>query len=248
MADILPQKKQKIKLIIMKKIFLGLTLVGSFLMNAQEKENSPTQPSSVKFGIKAGFNGSTFSRGERNEVDNNEKIKAGSHIGIFANIPLAEKFSIQPELLFSQLGSKTEDLFIHDSGDYFTKQEYEYKTNLNYLTLPIMVQYNILPQLYVEAGPEFGLLLGGKIEGDGRNEIRYNNTTTVNSENFSNKISMKLYNKFNFGIGIGAGYYFTQNFGVTARFTAGITGIFKNDYGSKVKNNALQLGVAYRFK
>ena len=52
---------------------------------------------------------------------------------------------------------------------------------------------------------------------------------------------MKLYNKFNFGIGIGAGYYFTQNFGVTARFTAGITGIFKNDYGSKVKNNAFSL-------
>ena len=47
-----------------------------------------------------------LSAGERNEVDNNEKIKASSHIGIFANIPLAEKFSIQPELLFSQLGSK----------------------------------------------------------------------------------------------------------------------------------------------
>ncbi|WP_114820091.1 porin family protein [Chryseobacterium sp. KLBC 52] len=231
----------------MKKLFAVLAITAGLSASAQEKQQ-PKAASPVTFGVKAGFNGSTFSRGERSDVDNSEKIKAGSHIGIFANIPVAEKFCIQPELLFSQLGSKTEDLFIHDSGDYFTKQEYEYKTNLNYLTLPIMVQYNILPQLYVEAGPEFGLLLGGKIEGDGRNEIRYDNTTTVNSESFSDKISMKLYNKFNFGIGIGAGYYFTQNFGVTARFTAGITGIFKNDYGSKVRNNALQLGVAYRFK
>lgn len=233
----------------MKKIFLGLTFAGTFLISAQEKEQPvATTPSSVRFGIKAGFNGSTFSRGERSEVDNSEKIKAGSHIGVFANIPLAEKFSIQPELLFSQLGSKTEDIFIHNSENSSTKQEYTYKTNLNYLTLPVMIQYNILPQLYVEAGPEFGLLLGGKINGDGRSEVIFEGTTTIGTESFSENITMKLYNKFNFGIGIGAGYYFTQNFGVTARFTAGITGIFKNDYGSKVRNNALQIGVAYQFK
>lgn len=233
----------------MKKIFLGLTFAGSFLISAQEKEQPvATTPSSVRFGIKAGFNGSTFSRGERSEVDNSEKIKAGSHIGVFANIPLAEKFSIQPELLFSQLGSKTEDIFIHNSENSSTKHEYTYKTNLNYLTLPVMIQYNILPQLYVEAGPEFGLLLGGKINGDGRSEVIFEGTTTTGTESFSENITMKLYNKFNFGIGIGAGYYFTQNFGVTARFTAGITGIFKNDYGSKVRNNALQIGVAYQFK
>lgn len=233
----------------MKKIFLGLTFAGTFLISAQEKEQPvATTPSSVRFGIKAGFNGSTFSRGERSEVDNSEKIKAGSHIGVFANIPLAEKFSIQPELLFSQLGSKTEDIFIHNSENSSTKHEYTYKTNLNYLTLPVMIQYNILPQLYVEAGPEFGLLLGGKINGDGRSEVIFEGTTTTGTESFSENITMKLYNKFNFGIGIGAGYYFTQNFGVTARFTAGITGIFKNDYGSKVRNNALQIGVAYQFK
>lgn len=233
----------------MKKIFLGLTFAGSFLISAQEKEQPvATKPSSVRFGIKAGFNGSTFSRGERSEVDNSEKIKAGSHIGVFANIPLAEKFSIQPELLFSQLGSKTEDIFIHNSENSSTKHEYTYKTNLNYLTLPVMIQYNILPQLYVEAGPEFGLLLGGKINGDGRSEVIFEGTITTGTESFSENITMKLYNKFNFGIGIGAGYYFTQNFGVTARFTAGITGIFKNDYGSKVRNNALQIGVAYQFK
>ena len=233
----------------MKKIFLGFALAGSFLMNAQEKEQPTSSKPPVRFGVKAGFNGSTFNRGERKEIDNNEKIKIGSHIGVFANIPVAEKFSIQPELLFSQLGSKTEDLFIHNSGDYFTMQSYTYKTNLNYLTLPIMIQYNILPQLYVEAGPEFGLLLGGKVKGDGRSEIAFDGTTTVSTENFSENITMNRYNKFNFAIGIGAGYYFTQNFGVTARFTAGTTPIFKNDYyDNKVRNNALQIGVAYKFK
>ncbi|WP_374462789.1 hypothetical protein [Chryseobacterium sp.] len=45
---------------------------------------------------------------------------------------------------------------------------------------------------------------------------------------------------------LAAGY---QNFGVTARFTAGITDIFKHDYyNNKVRNNVLQVGVAYKFK
>ncbi|WP_099767222.1 hypothetical protein [Chryseobacterium sp. 52] len=36
---------------------------------------------------------------------NDQKLKAGFNAGVFVHIPVAEKFSIQPELLFSQLGS-----------------------------------------------------------------------------------------------------------------------------------------------
>ena len=235
----------------MKKILLGLALAGSFLMNAQENEQPASSKSPVSFGVKAGFNASTVSNSNNQYGDNNEKIKLGSHVGVFVNIPVAEKFSIQPELLFSQMGSKTEVKYVYPSAldGHMTTQEFNYKTNLNYLVLPVMVQYNILPQLYVEAGPEFGYLLGGKSEGDRKTENTYGSTTTVSSESFSNKIPMELYKRFNFGIGIGAGYYFTPNFGVTARFTAGITDLFKNnDDSNKVRNNALQLGVAYQFK
>ncbi|RLJ32521.1 outer membrane protein with beta-barrel domain [Chryseobacterium sp. 7] len=235
----------------MKKIFLGLTLAGSLLMNAQEKEQPATSKSPVRFGVKAGFNASTFSDSNNEYSDYNEKVKLGSHVGVFVNIPVAEKFSVQPELLFSQMGSKTEEKYTYMSVSdaYLIRQEFSYTTNLNYLTLPMMVQYKILPQLYVEAGPEFGYLLGGKSKGDQKTENTFGGTTTVSSNSFSNKIPMELYKRFNFGIGIGAGYYFTQNFGVTARFTAGITGLFKNnDYNNKIRNNALQIGVAYQFK
>ena len=112
-----------------------------------------------------------------------------------------------------------------------------------------MVQYNILPQLYVEAGPEFGYLLGGKTKGDLTTiETTGNSVTVQRTEYISQSISKSLFNRFNVGLGIGAGYYFTENFGVTARFTAGLTEVYKYNDGDKVRNNALQVGVVYRFK
>ncbi|PIF45802.1 outer membrane protein with beta-barrel domain [Chryseobacterium sp. 52] len=231
----------------MKKLILGLAFAGSLLTHAQEKTKS-TSP--ITFGVKAGLNASTLTKSDGNygydsDYNNDQKLKPGFNAGVFVNIPVAAKFSVQPELLFSQLGSKTEEE-TKSSNSY--RSEYDYKKTLSYLTLPLMVQYNILPQLYVEAGPEFGFLLGGKDKGDLTTIKTSGSTTTTEKTTFSNKINKDFYNKFNFGIGIGAGYYFTQNFGVTARFTAGITDIYKHNSGDAVRNNAFQVGVAYKFK
>lgn len=233
----------------MKKLFVGLAIVGSLIVNAQEKTKSS---SPVTFGVKGGLTASTISCSddryyEYEEHNDEDKLKVGFQAGVFVNIPVAEKFSIQPELLFNQLGSKVEERYNHYSSNSSFKHNSEYKVNLNYLTLPVMVQYNILPQLYVEAGPEFGYLLGGKVKGDDITTMTTGNSTTISKESYSEDLPMDIYRRFNFGIGIGAGYYFTQNFGVTARFTAGISNIMKEtDY--KMRNNAFQVGVAYKFK
>ncbi|WP_370898319.1 porin family protein [Chryseobacterium gossypii] len=228
----------------MKKLILGFAFAASLLSNAQEKAKSPSH---ITFGVKAGFNASTLT--ENNvEYENDQKFKIGINAGGFVNIPIAEKFSVQPEVLFSQGGSKTKDIYKYYSDNYNFKQEYDYKMTLNYIVLPVMLQYNILPQFYVEAGPEFGLLLGGKSKGNGTYTQTSGNNTTTSTQEYSNKLVMDLYNKFNFGIGVGAGYYFTHNFGVTGRFTAGITDILKNNSGDSFRNNAVQIGVAYKFK
>lgn len=236
----------------MKKIFIGLAFAGSLFINAQEKTKS-SSPSPITFGVKGGLNLSTVS--EHNKYseyhDDENKIKAGFHAGVFVNIPVAEKFSIQPELLFSQLGAKIEERERYLVADYSYKRDSDYKANFNYLVLPVMVQYNILPQLYVEAGPEFGYLMGGRFKGDDVTTIRKSagSSTVITKESISEKLDTDLYNRFQFGLGIGAGYYFTQNFGVTARFTAGLTNILKNTEGDyKIRNNAFQVGVAYKFK
>ncbi|MBL1221116.1 PorT family protein [Chryseobacterium sp. L7] len=227
----------------MKKLILGLAFAGSLLVNAQEKTQS-TSP--VTFGVKAGFNASTLTQAD--QYDNDQKLKPGFNAGVFANIPVAQKFSIQPEVLFNQVGSKTEEREVYYVNSDKYSREVDYKKSLSYLSVPVMVQYNILPQLYVEAGPEFGFLLGGKDKGDITTTKTSGNTTNTQTTTFSDKIVKDLYSTFNFGIGIGAGYYFTQNFGVTARFTAGVTDIYKHNSGDAVRNNSFQVGVAYKFK
>ncbi|RXM55086.1 outer membrane beta-barrel protein, partial [Chryseobacterium sp. CH1] len=67
---------------------------------------------------------STFSDSNNEYSDYNEKVKLGSHVGIFVNIPVAEKFSVQPELLFSQMGSKTEEKYTYASTFSDSNNEY----------------------------------------------------------------------------------------------------------------------------
>lgn len=105
-----------------------------------------------------------------------------------------------------------------------------------------MFQYNATPEFFIEAGPEFGFLVSArdKVESSTNN----NTITRVNGLNKND------FNTFNFGIGLGAGYYFTKNLGVTARYTAGLTNVVKNrPSGSDgVRNNVFQVGLAFKFK
>ncbi|UOU97566.1 PorT family protein [Chryseobacterium daecheongense] len=195
----------------MKKVLLGLALVAGSLAFAQTKTSS----SPVGFGIKAGLNVSTISG------DDDSKAKAGFYGGFFANIPVASSFSVQPEVLYNGVGAKA------DAGaDDAT-------LNLSYISVPVMFQYNALPNLYLEAGPQFSFLIDSK--------VKYQSVSADAND---------FIKGFDFGIGIGAGYYFTPNIGVTARYVAGVTDIAKETNGIQAegKNNVFQVGLAYKFK
>lgn len=62
------------------------------------------------------------------------------------------------------------------------------RQTLSYINVPVMVQYNATPEFYLEAGPEFGLLVNAQAKED------------INSSAYKadNKDTMK---SFNFGAG-----------------------------------------------
>lgn len=211
----------------MKKLILGLAVTASSLAFAQQTPSSSSNP--VTFGIKGGMNVSSLSKDEGLD---DQKSKIGFNAGVFANIPVAESFSVQPEVLYSQYGAK---------ADYtLLGTKYSSSTKLDYIAVPVMFQYNLIPNLYLEAGPEFGFLVSAK------NKIKNeNNGDSSTSDNYKDDLKT-----FNFGIGIGAGYYFTPNFGLTARYVAGLTDVAKDrpNGSDAVKNNVFQVGLAYKFK
>ena len=172
------------------------------------------------FGLKGGLNISYISN--YYEEPTNPKSKIGFNAGVFYNQSLNEKLKIQPELLYSSKGMK-----------------YKYGTEeFSYLSLPVFIQYSIVPNLYIEAGPEISYLLSSKDKFNG-NEDYY-------GETIDNMEDMK---KIDFGLGLGLGYNITNEFGVNARYVQGLLDVYKETTeGDIAKNSVLQIGVYYKFK
>jgi hypothetical protein len=193
----------------MKKAFLILMLAaGSLMFSQTEKTSSP-----IRFGVKAGLNIS-FLEGAS---------KAGFHGGGFINFPISSKLSIQPEVLYSGLGAKTNYVPVTLQPE----QNEDVKLNLDYIAVPIMIQYNLIPNFYLEAGPQISFLVNSK--------LKYKSSSTDVTDDLRT---------VDYGLSIGAGYYFIPDIGVSARYVAGIGNI---DVGGPT-NNVILVGLIYKFK
>ena len=99
------------------------------------------------FGFKAGVNVTTF----RTAVDYSDfdpHLKLGQVFGAFAQVPLSSRFLVQPEFLYSQMGSGAHST---QWGDVIFRY--------NYFSIPILVRYKVNGWLNVFAGPQFDLLI-----------------------------------------------------------------------------------------
>jgi len=232
----------------MKKLILGMALTAGSLAFAQTTTTTSnmSSDSSVRFGVKAGMNVASLSKDAGLE---DQKSKIGFNAGVFATIPIAESFSIQPEVMYSQYGAKIENTNEFTVLGTTTRNVESYSTHLDYITVPVMFQYNFIPNFYVEAGPEFGFMVSAKNKGDRTTTVTTGSNTNTSSTNYTDDIDKDNLNTFNFGIGLGAGYYFTDNIGITARYVAGITDVAKDrpNGSDATRNNVFQVGLAFKF-
>lgn len=235
----------------MKKLFLGLAVTAGMMTFAQETKTVTPDPikkekQPIRFGIKAGGNSAYFS--DQQLSLNNQKV--GFHAGVLVNIPLSQKFSLQPEVLYNQLGARS----VISSTDVTTgatnvKTKSEYKTTMNYISVPLMVQMRPTERFYVEAGPEFSYFINGKNSGDSTISTTTAGITTTQSVSNSQDIEKDNINKFNLGLGLGLGYDITQNLGINARYINSLTDMRnqKPEGTEALNHRAFQLGLNYKF-
>lgn len=121
----------------MKKLLLVtvITVLGLTTTNAQD----------IKFGAKAGLN-FAFITGDNT---NGFEPISDFHFGAMAEWKISDKFSLQPEIMYSVQGTNTN---VDSEGEIL----------LNYLNLPIMGKYYVAKGLSIEAGPQIGFLLSTK--------------------------------------------------------------------------------------
>lgn len=164
---------------MIKKLWIAIIAVGiAGTVNAQD----------VKLGAKIGMNVSSVN-GNPDNLDS----KTGWVLGATAEVSLTEKFSLQPELLYSQQGAKQRGNFIYD---------------LNYISLPVMAKYYIAKGFSLEAGPQFSFLVKDELISDTNNAASAN----TNAENFDFSANLGLGYQLENGIFFQTRY----NLGLTA--------------------------------
>ena len=144
-------------------IFLLILFLGYIPHCYSQQENNK-----VRFGLRAGMNLShlNFSRVSLpSEKPLEMSWQAGGAGGLFMIVPLHESFFIQPEYLFSQTGGKAESSNLH--------------YNLNYLSLPVFLRWEMRNRFSFILGPQFDLLI---------NADQKNQTSEITAHTESRKI------------------------------------------------------------
>ena len=174
---------------------------------------SAAHSQSFHVGIKGGANiskltGKSFS----------EEFGYGYHLGGFAEIGLSEKFTIQPEVLFNEYQQDTASEF---NAVYNLKSNLSH-IKLNYLTIPILLNYNASKLLSLQLGPQFGILMDQNVS------VVENGKDAFKNGNFSMLGGVQL--KF-------------SGFRVYGRYALGLTNLNDIDEKDKWKSQGFQIGV-----
>jgi hypothetical protein len=193
----------------MKKIILSVFVLATTISVSHAQ---------VSFGLKGGIGMFNFSGSDADGGD--FKSKLGVMAGVYAAIPVGETFAVAPELQFSGQGSKQSAL-----GNTV-------KYNVNYLNVPVMLQYRNPSGFIAETGPQIGFLMSAKADaGSG-------GSTDLKDSFKGSALSW----------GIGLGFKSSLGLGLSARYTLNLGSIAKDDdEGGKVdiKNNGFQIGLIF---
>ncbi|WP_310991700.1 porin family protein [Aequorivita marina] len=205
---------------------------------------STAQSQEVRIGAKAGVNFASIGGDDTGDYD----MLTGFHLGAVVEIPINEKFAVQPEIMYSSQGA-SEDYNDIPYGGFGTK--YESTLTLNYINVPIMAKYYLIDGLSIEAGPQFGVLVSAKAKGEA---IELGGPGEGEAVSFEND-AKEFYKTLDVGFGIGAGYRLNNGVFFSARYILGLTDISEDiEYigSSQVdsfsqKNNVIQLSAGYSF-
>ncbi|HEX6335000.1 MAG TPA: porin family protein [Flavisolibacter sp.] len=191
----------------MKKISFVMLLVSSVLF--------ATAQTGANFGLKGGLNVATTTNDQGGSRDH----RLGFHAGALAHIHLTPNIGLQPEVVYSSQGAK------------YTVTDGEHILKLNYINVPLQVQYMFNNGFRLQTGPQVGFLVDVE---DKNNDVE---TGFFTSDDFK---------KTDVSWSFGLGYLSYSGIGVDARYNLGLSNI--NDFGTaKVKNNVFQVGLFYMF-
>ena len=155
--------------------------------------------------------------------------------GVFFEYRISDKFAIAPEIVFAAQGNKWSenyDIYDKETGDVIGEAKITMTDHVNYINVPVMLKYYVVPSLSIDLGPQVGYCIYSKytIDDDGVKN-------TGDEMNETKKVDV--------GVGLGLTYNIAKDVFVQGRYTMGMTKIFK--IGDDVKHGNAQIAIGYRF-
>lgn len=217
------------KTLNMKTIFKLLILFMLFASATIAQSGNNEGANKFGYGIKAG---AIYGRTLISSDEFNYDVSSGLSYtaGAYCWMKVSRLLSIQPELSFSQLAFRINNINYTDSvgsnlGMLTTKMR------LNYLQLPIILKVTIPKTgLSIMPGLQLGYLTSSKVKVDRYDA--YNNN--------------EAFKKIDLGLVFGLQYHFTNRIEIAARKTIGILNIAKNSPGTIALPLASYITVGYQ--
>ena len=162
----------------------------------------------------------------------NDESALNYQVGVFMEYRLNNKFAIAPEVVFATHKRPKMERIPWWSDEYPARDmTTTYQTN--YINIPVMFKYYVTPSLSIDLGPQFGFKVYD----------RYTDKWEERGKEMKENHNMG-HRSFDFGLGLGATYNFTERFFVQVRYTLGLIPLYK---GGEAKNGNAQLSIGYRF-
>ncbi|WP_225035750.1 porin family protein [Winogradskyella sp. SM1960] len=211
----------------MRKI---IVLTGAFLF-ALTSVYAQSDSKAVQLGAKGGVNFSKLTGDDFEDVD----ARTSFNVGLIAELPLSERISFQPELFYSGQGF---DIVQSEDRIFDTSEDVEYQ--LDYIQVPLLLKAYLIKGLSVEVGPQFGFKIHEEFDSEPNSD---GGDVEIDEDDSYVK-------DFDTSLALGTSYKFDSGFFVSARYTMGLTSIFKDDTlfeNVDGKNEVLQVGLGFMF-
>ena len=210
----------------------------------------------IKYGIKVGANIANISSTQNDgasPIDNSAQIGVAG--GFYMEIPLNDKWYLNPELIYAQKGAS----FTYDyTHNYPVNAKDEYTTTntlkLAYVEINPTISYKASQKLALNFGPSVAFLI--QVDSTFTEKL-----TSVAPSSTTSKATLYESESLDVGLNLGISYYLTENFVIDSKVNTGFMSIGKvskeinpGSFGNleesniyDLKNRGIVFSIAYLF-
>lgn len=178
----------------------------------------------AQVGVRVGGNLAGFKNTTSNGFRTTTGSQLGFQAGIYYQVPLGKRLALVPEVQYSNERLNVSQTSAYISGDQFNTA---LRGRYHYLNVPVLLRLTLGP-VYIEAGPQASVLLGGR-------ETGYSSISSTSTFYLIDRsVIDNRYQRFDVGPSAGVGVKLPGGLGLNVRAYQGLISV--NGDGSGLGN------------